>query len=419
MRIALIHNEYAAPSGEEIMVRRIEFLLRQNGHDVFGWYPSSREILGSPCRQAAAFFHGIYNPFARRRMRQFLRQTRPDVIQVQNLYPLLSPSILLEAREHGIPVVMRCANYRLLCPTGLMMRNGHICRDCWKGREWNAVRYNCEHHRLKSLAYALRNHFAHTYRWFLDTVSAFYAQTEFQRHLLIEGGLPADRISVIPNMVASVEPVFGSGSFVGFVGRLSPEKGIDTLLAAAALLPDIPFAAAGAFNSMPDLPNRLPINFRLRGHINGHTLSDFYNQSRCTILPSICLEGFPSSILESMIRGLPVIASRIGSIPEIVHDHETGLLFDPSNPTELADKIHLLWNNPALCHRLGRTARQTALAEYNPEKYYTKLIKLYHRVIGSADRSVPLANQSIDSCPEFPNKTTEGADTFIHNHSVF
>jgi glycosyltransferase involved in cell wall biosynthesis len=389
MRIALIHNEYAAVSGEEIMVRRIERLLRQNGHEVFVWYPSSRRLLGSVCRQAAAFVGGIYNPLARRQMRRFLRETRPDLIQVQNLYPLLSPSILLEAKDHGIPIVMRCANYRLLCPTGLMMRDGRICRDCWHGREWNAVRHNCENRRLKSLAYALRNHVAHTHRWYLDTVSAFYAQTEFQRQLLIEGGLPADRISVIPNMVESVAPAPGPGSIVGFVGRLSPEKGVDTLLAAAKLLPEVPFAAAGSFQAMPDLPARLPANLRLVGALDPAGISDFYNRCRFTLLPSVCLEGFPSTILESMIRGLPVIASRIGAIPEIVEDDKTGFLFDPFDPRDLAEKVRLLWNNPNLCRHLGRNARHIALRDYTPENYYARLMEVYESVTGIKDRPDP------------------------------
>jgi glycosyltransferase involved in cell wall biosynthesis len=390
MRIALIHNEYAAVSGEEIMVRRIERLLRQNGHEVFVWYPTSRGLLGSVCRQAAAFVQGIYNPVARRRMRRFLRETRPDIIQVQNLYPLLSPSILLEARDQKIPIVMRCANYRLLCPTGLMMRNGHICHDCWHGRAWNAVRHNCENRRLKSLAYALRNHVAHTHRWFLDTVSAFYAQTEFQRQILIEGGLPADRISVIPNMVESVAPAPGPGMIAGFVGRLSPEKGIDTLLAAARILPDIPFAAAGSYHAIPNLLGQTPNNLRLLGVLDPAGISDFYNRCRFTLLPSVCLEGFPSTILESMIRGLPVIASRIGAIPEIVQDNETGLLFDPSDSRDLAEKIRLLWNNPNLCRHLGRNAREIALRDYTPDNYYAKLMGIYETITPIADQSDPV-----------------------------
>jgi len=218
--------------------------------------------------------------------------------------------------------------------------------------------------------------------------------------LMEAGGILETGAAVIPNMIEPAAPASGPGSIVGFIGRLSPEKGVDTLLAAAKLLPEIPFAAAGSFQAMPDLPGRLPINLRLLGAIEPAGISDFYNRCRFTLLPSVCLEGFPSTILESMIRGLPVIASRIGAIPEIVQENKTGLLFDPFDPRDLTEKIRRLWNNPNLCRHLGRNARQIAMRDYNPEIYYAKLMGIYETITPITDQSYP-GDLSMPTCHEF------------------
>ncbi len=383
MRICLVHNRYGRPSGEEVIVSRIGELLHEYGHDVYPYFRSSSEINGSLAGQLRAFFSGIYSFSSRKRIRQIINDFKPDVIQIQNLYPLISPSVLVEAKKHNVPVVMHCANYRLICPNGLFLSGGEICEKCAGGREWWCFLHNCEQNRFKSLGYCLRNYIARTRRYFLDNVTIYYAQTEFQRRRLIQEGFPADKVYVVPNMVTSNQVEVGRnlGQYVCFVGRISPEKDISTLMEAAKICPDIQFKIAGAYDRLPQLLEQAPENFELCGYLEGEQLKGFYADSRIFVLCSICYEGFPSVLLEAMLHGKPVICSRIGGLTEIVDDGVTGFLFEPGNADDLTQKIRYLWDRPELCHRMGQAARRKVLQEYSPQKYYKRLMSVYSKAI--------------------------------------
>lgn len=379
----MIHNEYGKPSGEEVMVCRITDLLRENGHQVYSYLRSSSEINGSTYRRIKAFFSGVYSFSSRRQIRRIIDDFKPDVIQVQNLYPLISPSVLVEAQSRNVPVIMRCANYRLICPNGLLLRDGKICEKCSGHREWWCFLLNCEKDRLKSLGYALRNYTAGRQRHFLDNITLYSAQTQFQRSTLVRAGFPADRMCVLPNMVVPDEtpPAQQPGEYVAFVGRLSREKGLPALIEAAKACRDIEFKAAGYSHRLTQLQTQVPENFEFVGHLNKHDLRKFYTNARIIVLCSVCYEGFPSVLLEAMIHAKPIVCSRIGGLPEIVDDTETGLLFEPGDADDLARKIRYLWERPRLCREMGRDGRKKALYEYSPQKYYQQLMAVYEKAI--------------------------------------
>src|SRR3972149_6189552 len=309
MRICLVHNKHGKPSGEEVMVSRISELLNKYGHDVCSYFRSSSEINGSLAGHIRAFFSGIYSFSSRQRIRQIITDFKPDIIQVQNLSPLISPSVLVEAGKHKVPVVMRCANYRLICPNGLFLREGKICEKCAGGREWWCFLHNCEQNRFKSLGYYLRNYIARMRKYFLDNVTIYYAQTEFQRRRLIQEGFPADKVYVVPNMVTSNQVKLGrnAGQYVCSVGRISPEKDVSTLMKAAKVCRDIQFKADGSYNRLSCLSEQAPANFELCGHLEEEQLNKFYANSRIFVLCSTCYDGFPSVIIEAMLHGKPVI----------------------------------------------------------------------------------------------------------------
>jgi glycosyltransferase involved in cell wall biosynthesis len=383
MRICIVHNQYGRFSGEEAVVQFVQHLLLDHGHEVSLLIRSSEEIPGMWLGKSRAFFSGIYNWSSKRSMRELLTRQRPDVVHVHNVYPLISPSVLDACHQAGVPVVMTVHNYRLTCPNGLHMVRGKVCEECLGGHEIRCVVNRCEGSFTKSMGYALRSYVARKAGLFLGNVTMYAVLTEFQRRRLIDAGYPAERIAVVPNAVSpdGIEAIAPAGNYMGFVGRVSPEKNIPALLLAAGKLPHIPFKIAGSVDRMPWLRDGSPSNVEWLGHLDPANLNDFYRHARCILLPSTCFEGFPTVLVEAMLRGKPVICSRIGGLPEIVDDGVTGLLVEPGDSETLTAKIGYAWDHPELCHQWGAAGRAKSRREYTPQKYYDRLMAVFEQAI--------------------------------------
>ncbi len=381
MKVLLVHNSYGKFSGEESVVDTQAKLLENNGHKVLRFERSSAE-LRSLSSKYKAFFTGIHNPAAARQIRIILNAFSPDVVHIHNLFPLISPAILPECRKAGIPVVMTVHNYRLICPNGLHMTRGQICNKCCGGKEWWCVLRNCESSFFKSFGYALRNYFARKRRLFYDNVTLYACLTEFHKKRLIYSGFPENRISVVPNMCnIQDETQTTEGSYVGFMGRISPEKGVDVLLQCAKLLDPIHFRIAGNYVHGYDISRDAPSNVEFCGFLEGENLNIFRRQMRIAVMPSRWYETFGLILAEAALYGKPVIAARLGAMAEIVDDGKTGLLFEPGDAEDLAHKIKILWNDPELCHQMGEAGRKKALQEYSADKYYGRLMTIYKNAI--------------------------------------
>lgn len=385
MKICLVHNAYGKLSGEEVAVEGLRECLERHGHTVIPFFRSSAELDGRQLGKIGAFFTGIYNVVARRQFARLLDTERPDVVHINNLFPLISTSILDETKRRSIPTVMTLHNYRLLCPTGLMFSHGEVCHRCLGGREWWCAIRNCTGEWPKSAGYAVRNAVARVRRSFLEGVGRFIALTEFAKSMLIRHGYPAERIDVVRNIVsletARSHPM--DGGYVGYVGRISPEKGVDTIVEAARHCPNIAFRFAGHYLRMPGLPAQAGDNCRFLGAIPAAEVGGFVSAARFTVLSSRWYEVSPLSLVEAAIHGKPVICSRLGGLPEFVEDGSTGLLFAPGDPHDLAEKIRYLWERPGLCREMGDAARIKVLAMFSPEANYTRLLDTYHAASGS------------------------------------
>ncbi|WP_338242924.1 glycosyltransferase family 4 protein [Aurantiacibacter hainanensis] len=381
MKLLFVHNRYGKRSGEEVMLERIVDLLRSRGHEVDTWFADSADIEG-PLAMAKAGASGIHSPSSRREIAQRLRDDRPDIVQVQNLYPLISPSILPVIKDAGVPVVMRLSNYRLVCPNGLFLSHGKVCEACTGGREWNCVVRNCESNLAKSAAYAARNAWARKRGHYRDNVTRYYAQTRFQRDILVREGYPADRIDVIPNMTEMPEhaPAWVPGEFVGFAGRLSAEKGIDTLFAAARRTPQVRYRLAGSEGDYAGRRNT-PANVELLGHLGPEDLARFYREAALIVTPSICYEGFPGVVLEAMRHARPAVVSDIGGLPEVVGGGEAGVLVPPGDDQALAEAIGQLMADPDRRRKLGEAGFDRAKREYTCDLYYERLMATYTKAI--------------------------------------
>lgn len=385
MHVLFIHNDYGLPSGEEEAAGRLAGLVEGHGHRVSWLRKASLPYTAPLAAKARAALSGVYNAGARAEAAALLARERVDLVQVQNLYPFLSPSVLLACRDAGVPVVMRCPNYRLFCPTGLHIRQGTVCDRCLgPGREWNCVRHDCMNSLPTSASYALRNAFARLTGMITDNVSRFIVLSEFQKRRFIAGGVPASRVDVLPN-VAEPAPQPGpparEAGHVVFVGRLSPEKGLVEFVECARRLPDVPFAVAGGTAEAMGLASSAPPNLRFEGFLRGRALDEFYERARIFVCPSKWFEGFPNVIARAMAHGKPVVASRIGAIPEIVEDGVTGLLVEPGDAAALASAIGRLWSDPARCAELGRAGRERAGREFAAERVYERLLAIYRRAM--------------------------------------
>ena len=379
----MAHNRYARPSGEEHACASIAALLEGRGHAVEWLERDSATLLGSRRRQLQAFLSGVYSVGAARELRRRVRQNRPDVLHAQNLYPLLSPSILRAARRLGVPVVLRCPNYRLFCPTGLHFTNGAICERCvGPGREvWCAVR-NCAGSRGKSVGYALRGLTARWTRLIMAHVDVFVVLSDFQRRRFVAGGVPEARLAVVPNAVppAAGRSAPDAGRTVAFLGRVSEEKGIADFLAAARALPELPFAVAGAVRD--DAATRAliagaPRNVRVCGYLQGDALAAFVRDARLLVCCSRWFEGFPNAVAQAMAAAKPVVAPRLGSLPEIVTDGVTGALYEAGSSAALARAIADLYAQPTRCQALGAAAREDAGRRFEPSVVYEQWMAVY------------------------------------------
>ena len=383
MKILLIHNNYGKYSGEEAVVDKMAAMLSTHGHEVAFYRRTTEGVRESAGGKVAGFLSGIYSPSGVRGMREVLRQERPDVVNVHNLYPFISPAALFECKKAGVPVVMTIHNFRLICPTGLFMRDGMPCETCLeRGNEWSCVLYNCEHSRLKSLGYTLRNVYARWTGAYQKNVDAYACITDFQRQKLIAAGYDAQKIRVIPNSVdAPVSYESTEGAYVAYIGRLSYEKGYDLLVEVARRNPTIQFRFAGAKREQTDI--EIPDNVQFMGYLQKAELADFIHQARFVVMPSRCYEGFPMAILEAACYGKPTIGPAHGGFTEIIGrgDSAIGKLFEPNNLDDLERQIVSLWNNADEIAWLGQMAFDKLQREYSSEVIYKKWDRLFQELI--------------------------------------
>lgn len=384
MKVLLVHNDYGKYSGEEAVVDKMAAVFAGLGYDVAQLRMTTAGLRESLSGKVRGFLSGIYCPSGVRAMRKALQREKPDVVNVHNLYPFISPAALRECKKARVPVVMTIHNYRLICPTGLFMRNGTPCEECLdRGNEWGCIKYNCENSLLKSVGYAVRNAVARLRRHYLDCVDVFACITDFQRRKLIQAGFPSDKIIVIPNSVDVIDNYKsqGDGTYVAFCGRLSREKGVDLIIEAARRNTHIPFKLAGASRDKELIAN-LPPNVELTGYLSGHALSDFYAGARFFVMASRCYEGFAMAILEAAAYSKPMIAPDHGGFSEIIgHGKDAvGLLTTPGNADALSDAIRNLWDNPQESTRLGLLANQKLKTNYSTDIIAQQWKRLFNRM---------------------------------------
>ncbi|TFW33776.1 glycosyltransferase [Massilia horti] len=383
MKILFVHNAYQHFGGEDAVVNAEMDLLRAHGHAVDLYLRNNDEL--KQLSSAVAATTVIWSRQAARHIRSLCDSFRPDLIHVHNTFALISPSVYWVAAQKNIPVVQTLHNYRLLCPQGTFLRKGSICQDCLGKAPWRAVGRKCYRQSAPQSAVMAGMLGAHraagTYR---DRVTRYIALTAFARDRFIQGGLPAEKLRVKPNFVdVPVQPAWEARRGGLFVGRLSEEKGTGTLAGAARLLANADIDVIG---SGPDeAAVRAQFGPRCHGFLPREAILARMRAASFLIVPSICHEQLPTTLIEAFSCGLPVIASRLGALADLVEDGVTGLLFEPGDAAGLASKIAWAQTHGAELERMGRAARARYEATYTPSINYNMLVRIYEDAMAERD----------------------------------
>jgi glycosyltransferase involved in cell wall biosynthesis len=378
MRILIAHNSYQLRGGEDMVVDAEFELLRAHGNEVVLYRRDNCDV--NAMTKPALAFNTLWSNRTTQDLEKLITEFRPDVIHVHNTLPLISPSIYWAAERAGVPVVQTLHNFRMMCVGAMFLRDGKVCEDCMGKVPWRGVVRKC--YRGSTVQSAMLASMVVLHRGlgtFANKVARYIALNEFPKKKFIEGGIPAERIVVKPNFVDFPAPEDIPRKGLLFVGRLSVEKGIKTLGEAAILLDDPDLRVVGGGPEAHELEGKIGI-LRL-GSLNSDAVRHEMNSAVALVLPSICYENFPRTIVEAFACGLPVIASRIGALADLVRDGVTGLLFEPGNAQDLAAKMAWATLHPGEMMDMGRNARVQYETEFSADVNYPLLMSIYQSAI--------------------------------------
>jgi len=384
MKILIGHNHYQQPGGEDVVAQSEVDMLRQHGHDVLFLECDNKDFNDlSVASKMQNFLSWGWSKEAYERILNHCINFKPDVAHFHNTFFMMTPSVYSACKSMGVPVVQTLHNFRLLCANGLFFRQGHVCEECRSHSLRTGIKYGCYRHSRVLTWGVVRMLEEH---WQQDTwqhkVDLFIALNDFARGKFIEAGLPAEKICVKPNSLAfDPGPRDNVGDYFVFAGRLTEEKGISVVLEAFKYLPAEKLMVMGDGPLKASSQNYIKKyglqNIRLLGHLEKAAYYEIFKKAKAVIVPSLWYEQYTLVIIEALACGIPVIASRLGSLQEIVVDNQTGLLFNPGDVQDLIQKINMLTNNSSGIRAWGKAARSVFEGKFSAQMNYEKLMSLY------------------------------------------
>jgi len=388
MNVLFVHNRYTQPGGEDAVFEAEVSLLRKNRHKVNIFIEDNSKLKKiNPLKIA---IETIWSKNSLTKIQKLIKKEKPNIVHFHNTFLRISPAAYYACKEAGVPVVQTLHNYRLICPGALLFRKGRICEQCiGKSIPWPGVLHGCWRDSRAGTALVTTMLVVHRLlKTWTEKVDIYIALTEFARKKFIEGGLPAEKIMVKPNFV---EPDPGAkdykiGDCVLFVGRLSQEKGLFTLLKAWKLVKNIPLKIVGDGSlreSLENFVNRANLSEKVEflGRCSRKEVIQLMHKARFLVFPSEWYECFPMTIAEAFACGLPVVVSRLGAMAEIVENGCTGLHFNAGDSEDLATKVEWAWTHPQEMAEIGREARREYEAKYTAERNYEILMEIYGKAI--------------------------------------
>ena len=384
LRIIFAHNRYLHRGGEDESRRQEINLLQARGHEVVEYVVDNRDVKQSGL--IALGVRSVWSSQQAKLIQQLIETTKPDVLKVDNYFPILSPSIFSAAQAVGVPTVLSVRNYRLICPSANLFRDGAICSECvGKKVAYPAVIHRCYRNSvLQSSSVVLSNAFAHLQGTWLDSVDRFVAVSEFVKSELIRGGFKADKISVKPNFIVDSGIGHGLGGYALFVGRLAEEKGIRTLIDAWRTIGSklqLKVIGVGPLDNLLQKEAAVNPGIELLGWKDITEVCEYLGSAKALIFPSEWLEPFGRSIVEAYSKGTPVLAANTAPMPDMVADGETGYLFKVGDGDDLARRLLMLIEDDAQYRRMRVAARERYLTMYSEEQNYTIMMEIFGQVV--------------------------------------
>jgi glycosyltransferase involved in cell wall biosynthesis len=379
MKVLILHSRYLSghASGENAVVHDEARLLADHGHDVQVWTPSPNptsrvELLGTAAR-------AVWSRDATAEVSEKIRRFGPDVVHIHNLFPMLSPAVLRTSEEWGAATLMTLHNYRLMCLPATFLRDGLICEDCLGRTPWPGVVHRCFRDSLAGSGVLAASLSVHRALGTFDRVSLYLPVGDFVLRKYVEAGFPPERFRVKSNFVHPTSRREGPGDYFLFLGRLSKEKGVHTLLEAwgditARLL------IVGDGPQMQQLRQAAPKNVEFTGMADPSEVPDILRGARAVLLPSTWYEAQPRVILEAYAAAVPVLASRIGGLSDLVEDGSSGLLVAAHDPMAWSRAVTHL-NDDSESRRLGHGAYRLWQQRYSPQEGLKGLEAAYREAL--------------------------------------
>lgn len=390
MNILMLHNRYLVPGGEDQSAAAEANLLQQQGCVVELLEEDNRRV--EQLGKARTAVRTIWSSESFHRIHEKLRTGKFGVLHVQNFFPLWSPSVYYAAAKCNVPVVQTLRNYRLMCVNSLFFRDSHVCEDCLGKRfPWPGILHACYRDSRAASAVVAGmdgiHNLAGTWR---KKIHVYVALSEFARNKFIAGGLPPEKIVVKPNFVyPAPQPGPGQGRYALFVGRLSPEKGIATLLkawqTAANVLP-LKIVGGGPSSGLVELAARESQAIEYLGRRSPNEVTQLMGQAEFLVFPTECYEGMPRTVIEAFAVGTPVVASNIGSTATMVRPGETGFHFTPGSVAELCERVEWCSQNLDQLRAMRPRARQEFESNYTGAANARMLLAIYAKAQEAAGR---------------------------------
>jgi len=409
MRILLVNYRYFISGGPEKYMFNIKKLLENNGHKVIPFSIHSNknvkteyskyfvepiggrdatyfdEVKKTPKSIWKMLTRSCYSFEVKKAIQREIKDVKPDLVYIIHFVNKLSPSVITGAKEMGVPVVLRLSDYFLLCPRFDFLYEKKICEDCLTCGYASCIKKRCVKNSLFASVVRVFSMRLHNVMHIYDKVDAFITPSEFLKNKLVANGFEKEKINCIPTFTASKSQVGETviGTYGLYFGRVAEEKGVETVVKAYEIMPDRYVKIMGddttdeAIRLKKYVEEHQLKNIEFLGFKTGTELEEIIKGARFTLIPSIWYDNLPNTALESFQYSKPVIASNIGSLPELVIDGVNGYLFDPYNASELATKVKLL-DEDDLVQKMGAVSRIRLEDRFAPKTHYDELMKVFN-----------------------------------------